>query len=154
MKQQGYNRQNQQKVGVVSFYQSQCRTIRNEIRKENGGKLDFEAIHVEINTVIRYQGKEKPIILISLVRNDGKPKDHKRSSRANIARFEFINVAMSRAQNLLMVFGARNMLELREVNLPNMDESGTSKRRIYQDIFNRLDREGQVCSAREFLQAC
>lgn len=59
MKQQGYNRQNQQKVGVVSFYQSQCRTIRNEIRKENGGKLDFEAIHVEINTVIRYQGKEK-----------------------------------------------------------------------------------------------
>lgn len=154
MKQQGYNRQNQQKVGVVSFYQSQCRTIRNEIRKENGGKLDFEAIQVEINTVIRYQGKEKPIILISLVRNDGKPKDHKRSSRANIARFEFINVAMSRAQNLLMVFGARNMLELREVNLPNMDESGTSKRRIYQDIFNRLDREGQVCSAREFLQAC
>jgi superfamily I DNA and/or RNA helicase len=153
MKKHGYHSKNKQKVGVVSFYQSQCRTIRDEIRKENGGKLDFEAIHVEINTVIRYQGKEKPIILISLVRNDGKPKDHKRSSRANIARFEFINVAMSRAQNLLMVFGARNMLELRDVNLPNMDQPGTSKRKIYQDIFNRLDREGQVCSAREFMQA-
>jgi len=154
MKQQGYHSKNKQKVGVVSFYQSQCRTIRDEIRKANGGKLDFDAIHVEINTVIRYQGKEKPIILISLVRNDGKPKEYRRSSRANIARFEFINVAMSRAQNLLMVFGARNMLELRDVNLPNMDKPGTSKRKIYQDIFNRLDREGQVCTAREFLQAC
>ena len=154
MKQQGYHSKNKQKVGVVSFYQSQCRTIRDEIRKANGGKLDFDAIHVEINTVIRYQGKEKPIILISLVRNDGKPKEYRRSSRANIARFEFINVAMSRAQNLLMVFGARNMLELRDVNLPNMDKPGTSKRKIYQDIFNRLDREGQVCTAREFIQAC
>lgn len=154
MKQQGYHSKNKQKVGVVSFYQSQCRTIRDEIRKANGGKLDFDAIHVEINTVIRYQGKEKPIILISLVRNDGKPKEYRRSSRANIARFEFINVAMSRAQNLLIVFGARNMLELRDVNLPNMDKPGTSKRKIYQDIFNRLDREGQVCTAREFIQAC
>ena len=154
MKQQGYHSKNKQKVGVVSFYQSQCRTIRDEIRKANSGKLDFDAIHVEINTVIRYQGKEKPIILISLVRNDGKPKEYRRSSRANIARFEFINVAMSRAQNLLMVFGARNMLELRDVNLPNMDKPGTSKRKIYQDIFNRLDREGQVCTAREFIQAC
>ena len=45
------------------------------------------------------------------------------------------------------------MLELRDVNLPNMDQPGTSKRKIYQDIFNRLDREGQVCSAREFMQA-
>ena len=61
---------------------------------------------------------------------------------------------MSRAQNLLMVFGARNMLEMRDVILPNMDTEGSSKKKIYQDIFNRLDREARVCSVKEFMQAC
>jgi len=92
-----------QKVGIVSFYQAQCRVIREAIKNINQGNLKFDAIDVEINTVIRYQGKEKPIILISLVRNDGKEKTyHRRGSNANIARFEFINVAMSRAQDLLV----------------------------------------------------
>ena len=60
----GYGKDNKMKVGVVSFYQPQCRVIRDEIRKINKDKLSFSAIDVEINTVIRYQGKEKPIILL------------------------------------------------------------------------------------------
>ena len=105
--------------------------------------------------MIRYQGKEKPIILISLVRNDGKEKTyHRRGSNANIARFEFINVAMSRAQDLLMVFGARNMLEIRDVILPNMDKDGSSTKKVYKDIFERLDLEARICSVKEFMQAC
>lgn len=158
MRQNGFNAkapQDKQKVGVVSFYQAQCRVIREAIKSVNQGNLKFDAIDVEINTVIRYQGKEKPIILISLVRNDGKEKTyHRRVSNANIARFEFINVAMSRAQNLLMVFGARNMLEMRDVILPNMDKDGSSTKKVYKDIFERLDREARVCSVKEFMQAC
>ena len=154
MRQKRFNSKNKYKVGVVSFYQSQCRTIREAIKKVNQGQIRFDAIDVEINTVIRYQGKEKPIILISLVRNDGKAKDHRRSSHANVARFEFINVAMSRAQNLLMVFGARNMLEMRDIILPKMDSQGSEKKKVYQDIFNRLERMAQICSAKEFIQAC
>ena len=144
-----------QKVGIVSFYQAQCRVIREAIKNINQGNLKFDAIDVEINTVIRYQGKEKPIILISLVRNDGKEKTyHRRGSNANIARFEFINVAMSRAQDLLMVFGARNMLEIRDVILPNMDKDGSSTKKVYKDIFERLDLEARICSVKEFMQAC
>lgn len=154
MKTAGYSKRKQYKVGVVSFYQSQCRAIRDAIRKMNSGKLKFEAIDVEINTVIRYQGKEKPIILISLVRNDGKAKETRRSSNANVARFEFINVAMSRAQNLLMVFGARNMLEMRDIKLPKMDEQGSEKKKVYKDIFERLDRDARICTTKEFIEAC
>ena len=154
MRQKGFNSKNKYKVGVVSFYQAQCRTIREAIKKVNQGQIRFDAIDVEINTVIRYQGKEKPIILISLVRNDGKPKDHRRSSQANVARFEFINVAMSRAQNLLMVFGARNMLEMRDVILPKMDSQGSEKKKVYKDIFDRLDHIAQIYSTKEFVQAC
>ena len=153
MLKQGFGSKKRQKVGVVSFYQSQCRVIRDEIRKVNQGQIYFNAIDVEVNTVIRYQGKEKPIILVSLVRNDGRAKDISRSSRANVARFEYINVAMSRAQNLLVVFGARNMLELRDIKLPKMDSQGEEKKKIYKDIFDRLDRNARIYSARELVQA-
>lgn len=147
--QQGFNKSNKQVVGVVSFYAAQCRVIRDEIKKLNKGKMQFDAIHVEINTVIRYQGKEKPIILMSLVRNDGGPKDKRRSAKANVARFEFINVAMSRAQNLLIIFGARNMLELRDVWLPNMDKPGKQKKQVYRQIFAQLDRDARIFDAIE-----
>ncbi|WP_205767886.1 AAA domain-containing protein [Aggregatibacter actinomycetemcomitans] len=149
----GYGKGNKMKVGVVSFYQPQCRVIRDEIRKINKKELSFSAIEVEINTVIRYQGKEKPIILLSLVKNDGKDKNAYRSLRQNVARFEFINVAMSRAQNLLMVFGARNMLENREIKMPRMGEKGYDKKRVYRQMFKYLEyraETGGICTAKEF----
>ena len=149
----GYGKDNKMKVGVVSFYQPQCRVIRDEIRKINKDKLSFSAIDVEINTVIRYQGKEKPIILLSLVKNDGKDKNAYRSPRQNVARFEFINVAMSRAQNLLIIFGARNMLENREVKLPRMDKAGYDKEMVYKNMFKYLEHwaeTGGICDAKEF----
>lgn len=161
LEKQGYGKDNKMKVGVVSFYQPQCRIIREEIRKLTGKtKGWFSAIDVEINTVIRYQGKEKPIILLSLVKNNGKDVNQKfylgKGQSANIARFEFINVAMSRAQNLLLVFGARNMLENREVKLPRMDEKGFDKKLVYKNMFKFLEyraESGGLCSAQEFMQA-
>jgi hypothetical protein len=60
---------------------------------------------------------------------------------------------MSRAQNLLVVFGARNMLELRDIKLPKMDSQGEEKKKIYKDIFDRLDRNARIYSARELVQA-
>jgi hypothetical protein len=152
-----HGKHNKLKVGVVSFYQPQCRIIREEIRKLNNPHLKFSAIDVEINTVIRYQGKEKPVILLSLVKNNGGELNQKhRAGRANIARFEFINVAMSRAQNLLLVFGARNMLENREVKLPRMDRSGHDIKMVYKQMFSYLEyqtEKGGLCEAVDFSQA-
>ena len=152
---EGYHKDNRMKVGVVSFYQPQCRVIREEIRKATGKtKGWFSALDLEINTVIRYQGKEKPIILLSLVKNNGGDLNQRfRIGRANIARFEFINVAMSRAQNLLLIFGARNMLENREVKLPRMDEKGFDKKLVYKNMFKFLEYQaesGNICLAQEF----
>ncbi len=152
----GYSRDNRLKVGVVSFYQPQCRVIRSEISKLLGRNNNlFSCIDVEINTVIRYQGKEKPVIILSLVKNNGGPMDQKfGSGRANIARFEFINVAMSRAQNLLMVFGARNMLQNRSVRLPRMDSTGYDDRMVYKNMFDYLEftaKDGSITTTREFL---
>lgn len=157
---QGYSRANKRKIGVVSFYANQCREIRSAIRRRRSqeGKGGFTCLDVDVNTVIRYQGKEKPIILVSLVRHDGYDprrsgkQPRRRSSKANVARFEFINVAFSRAQELLVVFGARSMYESYEVELPNMDRPGTTKRTVYKDILDQLERNARLVHARELMK--
>ncbi len=153
----GYTPKNRRRIGVVSFYARQCRLIRDAIRKvKPSGR--FECLDVEINTVIRYQGKEKPIILVSLVRNDGFDPSkaltavRKRSSKANVARYEFINVAFSRAQELLIVFGARSMYESYNVSLPHMDREGHSTRMVYKDILAQLDREARLIPASRLMK--
>jgi superfamily I DNA and/or RNA helicase len=67
----GYSPQRRRRIGVVSFYARQLKLIREAIRKVKPPNGRFDCLDVEINTVIRYQGKEKPIVLVSLVRNDG-----------------------------------------------------------------------------------
>lgn len=158
---QGYSPSKKRKVGVVSFYANQCREIRNAIRRRrpHGSNGRYEGLDVEVNTVIRYQGKEKPIILVSLVRHDGYDprrsgnQPRRRSSKANVARFEFINVAFSRAQELLLVFGARSMYESYEVDLPYMDKAGTEKRAVYKDILNQMERDARLVPARQLMAA-
>jgi hypothetical protein len=155
---QGYSRSNKRKVGVVSFYAKQCEEIDAAIRRRpQGANGRFECLDVEVNTVIRYQGKEKSIVLVSMVRHDGYDplrsgnQPRRRSSKANVARFEFINVAFSRAQELLIVFGARSMYESYEVELPCMDKAGTEKRAVYKDILNQLERDARLVPARHIM---
>jgi hypothetical protein len=158
---QGYSPSKKRKVGVVSFYANQCREIRNAIRRRRpqGSNGRYESLDVEVNTVIRYQGKEKPIILVSLVRHDGYDprrsgnQPRRRSSKANVARFEFINVAFSRAQELLLVFGARSMYESYKVELPHMDKAGTEKHSVYKDILNQMERDARLVPARQLMVA-
>ena len=155
----GFSRTNKRKVGVVSFYANQCREIRAAIRRrrprESNGR--FDCLDVEVNTVIRYQGKEKSIVLVSMVRHDGYDplrsgnQPRRRSTKANVARFEFINVAFSRAQDLLIVFGAKSMYASYEVDLPRMDGVGSVKRTVYKDILEQLERDARLVPARQLM---
>lgn len=127
-------------VGVVSFYQPQCQAIRREIRAilDQHNLKDFHHISPDINSVIRFQGKEKPIILLSLVKN--LPQQYDRTmqgSTAHISSPNFINVAISRAQNLLMIFGAKRMLENRAVRM-NDNPHGDNHKMVYHNIFNYI----------------
>lgn len=156
---QGYSRSNKRKVGVVSFYANQCQEIDEAIRRrrQQSGNARFEYLEVEVNTVIRYQGKEKSIVLVSMVRHDGYDplrsgnQPRRRSSKANVARFEFINVAFSRAQELLIVFGAKSMYASYEVDLPRMDSAGSVKRTVYKDILDQLERDARLVPARQLM---
>lgn len=121
-------------IGVVSFYNQQVRVIRDLMNKSSRGAQAFKAIKVEVNTADNYQGKEKPIILVSLVRNP----PHRLSARANTARFERINVAFSRAQELLVIVGAADKFRNYPVNLPNLDRPGKAVKHVYRLILDDI----------------
>ena len=134
-KEQGYSEQNPKTVGVISFYQMQVNELREAFRTAKK-EFDFSALEVDINTVDRFQGKEKNIIITSLVRSNKQQRVSK-----HVATFERINVAFSRAQELLLIVGSKNMYEKAEVELPNMDTVGTRTVCVYQNIIDDLHRK-------------
>lgn len=134
-KEQGYTFENRKTVGVISFYQMQVNELRDalkEVRKD----FDFSAIDIDINTVDRFQGKEKNIIITSLVRNNKAAKASK-----HVVTFERINVAFSRAQELLFIVGSKHMYENILVELPNMDMPGFRTVPVYKNIMDDLQRK-------------
>ena len=63
---------------------------------------------------------------------------------------------MSRAQNLLIIFGATNMLKNREVFLPQMDSSAYQIKKVYKSMFDYLEltaKDGHMTTCAEFNHA-
>ncbi|OLO26331.1 hypothetical protein BTR23_23495 [Alkalihalophilus pseudofirmus] len=86
-------------VGVIAPYREQKQRLLDEV-----GDIHFENIELEINTVDAFQGREKNIIIMNLVRNNDV---HSVGHTANYAR---INVALSRAQELMFLVGNQSFI--------------------------------------------
>lgn len=134
-------------VGVISFYGSQVGDLRKAVKEmRNSGKL--KALKVDVNTVDRFQGKEKQIVITSLVCN----MKHGNASR-HVAAFERINVAFSRAQNLLIIVGARELYGGLTVPIPGMDTGEIRSARIYQGIVDDIARNGAFIAGETLIAA-
>lgn len=139
----GFGKGKEITVGVISFYLQSVKNLRSKVRKLRQSKEykdDFSAIKISVNTVDRFQGQEKNIIIANLVRNWNSKDSHRMST--HITSFERINVAFSRAQNLLVVVGAQNLFSKVPVNLRAMDSADTRKLKVYSGIMSRLNQKG------------
>lgn len=92
-------------VGVISFYGEQVKRLQRMIDQE----LRLPHLTIRTGTVDRFQGSEMEIILLSMVRNNQNPhsdigfaKDYRR-----------LNVALSRAKQLLVLIGSSDMFTKR-----------------------------------------
>jgi superfamily I DNA and/or RNA helicase len=89
-------------VGVITFYAAQVERL-NHLLLDRSKKKPFTHVNLRIGTVDRFQGMERPVIIASLVRNND---FHDIGFAKELAR---INVAFSRAQELLVIVGCHSL---------------------------------------------
>ena len=90
-------------VGVITGYSAQVERLTTQIDPENGDK--WRNLEIEIATVDSFQGRECDAVVYSTVRSNrnrtiGFLRDYRR-----------INVALSRARDLLVIVGDHRMME-------------------------------------------
>lgn len=92
-------------IGIITPYTQQAKTLRMIIESA-------DLIMPKIGTVEEFQGQERKIILLSTVRTLGREmrKEDKKYSLGFIKSPKRMNVAISRARALLVVFGSPKLL--------------------------------------------
>ncbi len=94
----------QKSIGVISFYGEQVKRINRLLQQE----LQLPHLQFRTGTVDKFQGMEMDVILVSMVRNTAKGGD------IGFARdYRRLNVALSRARELLLLVGSADMFTKR-----------------------------------------
>jgi hypothetical protein len=143
--------QRKKTIAVATFYNAQKSLIGDILRKKIGGKR-FEELRIVVETVDRLQGKEADIVIVSMVRNRS-PQQGRLGRNSNPAKFERINVAFSRARDLLVVVGARKTFERFEVAIEPVDGGPPRKTYVYGQIVDDIKDAGGLWQAKDILGA-
>jgi len=84
-------------IGVMTHYRSQLAFLKHGLRSHND---------VEMHTADRFQGRDKEVIILSLVRSN-----EAKSIGELLKDWRRINVAFTRAKTKLLVIGSRETLK-------------------------------------------
>lgn len=139
-------------VGVICTYGDQAGLIKKKRRGKQfssfSGKQDEKLI---ISTVDDFQGDERDIIILSMVRNPA----GRNFDLEFLKKFERINVALSRARKLLIVVGARKFLsENGIIDLPDMEGNHSADKLnypVYREIIDTINFKGKIVPARDII---
>ncbi|TQE88524.1 AAA domain-containing protein [Ureibacillus sp. FSL K6-8385] len=109
-------------VGVISFYREQVNRVNQLI-----GELDLPHLNIRTGSVDKFQGMEMDVIILSMVRNNphgeiGFAKDYRR-----------LNVALSRARELLIIIGSSEMFTKRTKR--------NETKEMYQHLYEVVERQ-------------
>ena len=117
-------------LGIITFYNAQLRLIDSRMNPEK-----FPSLHIRTGTVDRFQGMERQVIIVSMVRNnqEGKVGFAKKPER--------VNVAFSRAQELLVIVGCHGLFTQHYGAVGNM----------YSEVSNVVRRQGGLIEISEVL---
>ena len=113
-------------IGIITMYAAQRDLIRRKLDQADWAG-DIRDLFT-VGTVDSYQGKENCIIILSLVRNDTS------SLVGFLSEPERINVALSRAQDRLIVVGSTTMWSGR---------AGTPLKKVFDEVM-LMSKEGQA----------
>lgn len=133
-------RKEEKEIGVISFYGKQVRKIRESVRPQ-ARKL---GVQIKMNTVDKFQGMERNIVIVSTVRSNKSDKGNGRIESNTDAGFakspERLNVALSRARRLLIVVGNKDFFsQIR-------DKEGNY---LYRNAIAEIERSGLVINYKD-----
>lgn len=131
--------QEEKEIGLISFYGHQKSKLKEVVLKARN-KYD---IPVRLNTVDKFQGMERNIIIVSTVRSDKKIENGEIKKNYDIGFAKSpkrLNVALSRAKRLLIVVGNKNMF------YKFKDISGNQ---IYKNVIDTIKNEGLILDFNE-----
>ena len=101
----------EQTIGIITPYRNQIATIKSILRSRNIPQVE----RMMIDTVERYQGSQRDIIIVSFCFNNV----YQMNNFANMDKEQKVdrklNVALSRAREQLFLIGNRNILETKEI---------------------------------------
>jgi len=112
-------------VGVISFYLAQTNELRERVGSK--GRDRWQHLDVQVNTVDQFQGRECSVIIVSLVRTG-------EVSGEFVKDYRRINVAFSRAKNLLVIVGSRSSFEAAAVPICPVEGGEANAKKVYQEI--------------------
>ena len=138
--------QRKKSIAVATFYNRQKVLIRECLKDKLGRR--FMELQIDVETVDRFQGKEADIVIVSMVRS---PQQRRLGRNSNPAKFERINVAFSRARDLLVVVGARKTFESFEVAIEPLDGGMSRRTRVYGQIISDIRDAGGLWQAKDIL---
>lgn len=134
-------------IGLISFYGKQLRLLKEMVREFNSNEMP-----IRVSTVDRFQGMERNIIIVSMVRShciqtekgqkpnytkygeDGYPKQEDLGFAQSPNR---LNVALSRAKRLLIIVGDSQLFRTKEIY-----------NNVYNTVFNHEN--GKILTAKEY----
>jgi len=120
-------------VGVISFYLAQTNELRERVASK--GRTTWGHLDVQVNTVDQFQGRECSIVIVSMVRTG-------EVSGEFVKDYRRINVAFSRAKNLLVIVGSRNAFENAAVPICPVEGGEPSTKKVYQEIAKTVAQRG------------
>ncbi|WP_196889846.1 AAA domain-containing protein [Aureivirga sp. CE67] len=126
--------QEEKEISLISFYGHQVSKLK-EVALKARSKYN---IPVRLNTVDKFQGMERNIIIVSTVRSDKKIENGIIKTNKDIGFAKSpkrLNVALSRAKRLLIVVGNKNMFYRFK------DKNGNQ---IYKNVIDTINNEGIV----------
>jgi superfamily I DNA and/or RNA helicase len=144
-------------MGIISTYGDQVKLIKNKLQIKKTPLKNICTRYEErfiISTVDDFQGDERDIIFVSMVRNPRSKKSWATQAEF-LKKFERINVAFSRARRLLIIVGAKEFLSEAVINLPDMGGNrflDKKAHRVYWEIINTISWHGMVHKAADIIE--
>jgi len=123
------NGEPKKEIAVITFYGAQLRKIDERLQSEL-----FPSLQIRTGTVDRFQGMERPVVIVSMVRNNHQGD----VGFAN--KPERVNVAFSRAQELLVIVGCHDLFTTKPGTVGNM----------YSEVANTVNHYGGFIDVSRF----